>query len=134
MARVGVVIVVMLALVALYYLGTTMFKPSQPQVVVVRPSGTHNATQSGGSGPTAVPSVGLSACTKAVYLKAGSTSLCADLVYSMVKTDEGLQVDFQGGTIQGSFIFVSAPSCPVTTSPQGIFIACRAQILIQVKQ
>jgi hypothetical protein len=128
--RLGFIITVMLALTALYYLGTTMFKPSQPQVVVVRPSGAQNATQPGGS----MPAGGPFACTKAVYLKVGAVSLCADVVYSVLKTDDSLQVDFQGGVVQGFFMFISAPSCAVTTTPQGVLIPCRAQILIPAKQ
>jgi hypothetical protein len=128
--RLGFIITVMLALTALYYLGTTMFKPTQPQVVVVRPSGAQNATQPGGLTPTGGPF----ACTKAVYLKVGAVSLCADVVYSMFKTDDSLQVDFQGGVVQGFFMFISAPSCAVTTTPQGVLIPCRAQILIPAKQ
>jgi hypothetical protein len=126
--RLGFIITVMLALTALYYLGTTMFKPSQPQVVVVKPSGAQNATQPGGL----TPAGGSFACTKAVYLKVGAVSLCADVVYSMLKTDDSLQVDFQGGVVQGFFMFISAPSCAVTTTPQGVLIPCRAQILIPV--
>jgi len=125
--RLGFIITVMLALTALYYLGTSMFKPSQPQVVVVKPSGAQNATQ-----PVSVPTGGL--CTRVVHLKVGSVSICADVVYSMLKTDDSLQVDFQGGTVQGLFTFISAPTCPVSTTPQGVFIPCRAQILIPLKQ
>jgi hypothetical protein len=128
--RLGFIITVMLALTALYYLGTTMFKPTQPQVVVVRPSGAQNATQPGGLTPAGGPF----ACTKSVYLKVGAVSLCADAVYSMLKTDDSLQVDFQGGVVQGLFMFISAPSCAVTTTPQGVLIPCRAQILIPAKQ
>ena len=130
MNKLGLIITAMLALTALYYLGTTMFKPTQPQVVVVRPSVAQNTTQPGGS----MPAGGPFACTKAVYLKVGGVSLCADAVYSMLKTDDSLQVDFQGGVVQGLFMFISAPSCTVTTTPQGILIPCRAQILIPFKQ
>jgi len=130
MNRLGVIIMVMLVLTALYYLGTTTLKPSQPQVVVVKPSGAQNVTQP--SAPT--PVGGLTVCTRAVYLKVGGTTLCVDVVYSVLKTDDSLQVDFQGGVVQGHFMFLSAPSCPVTTSPQGILIPCRAQILIPAKQ
>jgi hypothetical protein len=130
MNRLGFIITVMLALTALYYLGTTMFKPAQPQVVVVRPSGAQNATQPG----VTTPAGGIFACTKAVYIKVGAVSLCADIVYSMLKTDDSLQVDFQGGVVQGFFMFISAPSCAVTTTPQGVLIPCRAQILIPAKQ
>jgi energy-converting hydrogenase Eha subunit B len=128
--RLGLIITVMLALTALYYLSTIMSKPSQPQVVVVRPSGAQNVTQPGGP----VPAGGFFACTKAVYLKVGAVSLCADVVYSVLKTDDSLQVDFQGGVVQGFFTFISAPSCAVTTTPQGILIPCRAQILIPANQ
>ena len=128
--RLGVIIMVMLVLTALYYLGTTTLKPSQPQVVVVKPSGAQNASQPGGPAPVGGPF----ACTRAVYLKVGGVSICADVVYSMLKTDDSLQVDFQSGVVQGLFTFISAPSCPVTTTPQGVFIPCRAQILIPLKQ
>jgi hypothetical protein len=131
--KLGVIIMVMLALTALYYLSMTMSKPSQPQVVVVRPSGAQNATQPGAPTPVPAPAGGLYACTKPVYLKVGSVSLCADVVYSLLKTNDSLQVDFQGGTIQGVFTFISAPSCAIFTTPQGIVIPCRAQILIPAK-
>jgi hypothetical protein len=130
MNRLGFIIMVMLALTAVYYLSTSMFKPTQPSVVVVRPSGAQNGSQPGG--PVSVG--GVFACTKAVYLKVGSISVCADVVYSVIKTDDSLQVDFQGGVVQGLFMFISAPSCVVTTTPQGVLIPCRAQILIPVKQ
>lgn len=131
MNRLGLIITVMLALMALYYLATTMFKPTQPQVVVVRPSGgAQNGTQPG----AAPPAAGFYACTKAVYLKVGGVSLCADMLYGVVKIDDSLQVDFQGGVVQGLFMFISAPSCAVTTTPQGVLIPCRAQILIPIKQ
>jgi len=130
MNKLGFIILVLLAITALYYLSTAAFKPTQPQVVVVKPSGAQNNTQP--SGP--MPVGGLFACTKTVYLKVGGASLCADVVYSVVKTDDSLQVDFQGGVVQGFFMFISAPSCAVTTSPQGVIIPCRAQILIPTKQ
>ncbi len=133
MNRLGLIITVALALTAVYYLATTMFKPTQPQVIVVRPSGAQNATQPGGP-PPAPPAAGFYACTKAVYLKVGGVSLCADMLYGVVKIDDSLQVDFQGGVVQGFFMFISAPSCVVTTTPQGVFIPCRAQILIPIKQ
>jgi hypothetical protein len=134
MNRLGVLITVMLALTALYYLSTTMFKPNQPQVVVVRPSGAQNVSQPGAPTPVPAPVGGAHACIKPVYLKVGSVSLCADMVYSVLKTDDSLQVDFQGGMIQGVFTFISAPSCAISTTPQGVVIPCRAQILIPIKQ
>jgi hypothetical protein len=136
MSRLGLIITVALALTALYYLSTTLFKPAQPQVIVVRPSGAQSASDSGAQTQTQAPPPPLAegACTKAVFLKVSGVSLCADVIYSVVKTDSMLQVDFQGGTVQGFFMFASAPSCAVTTMPQGVFIPCRAQILIQLKQ
>jgi hypothetical protein len=134
MNKLGVIITVMLAFTALYFLYTSIFKPLQPQVVVVRPSGAQNATQPSTPTPVATPAGGLYACTKAVYLKVGSVSLCADMVHSVLKTDDSLQVDFQGGMIQGVFTFISAPSCTISTTPQGIHIPCRAQVLIPLKQ
>jgi len=129
------IITVMLALTALYYLGTAMFKPSQPQVVVVRPSGaqndSQNTSQSGAPTPVGGPPF---ACSRTIYLKVGSMHICADVVYSMLKTDDSLQVDFQSGVVQGLFTFISAPPCPITTTPQGVFVPCRAQILIPLKQ
>ncbi len=142
MNRLGVLITVMLAFTALYFLATTVFKPSQPQVVVVRPSGGQadgqGASQSGAQTPTPAPpptlADGVHACTKAIYLRVGSTSLCVDVLYSVVKTDNMIQVDFQGGTVQGLFMFASAPSCPIVTTPQGALqVPCRAQILISLK-
>jgi hypothetical protein len=134
MNRLGFIILVTLALTALYYLSVTMFKPSQPQVVVVKSSGAQNTNQSSTQTPTPVMPGGLYACTKAVYLKVGNVYLCADVVYNVLKTDDSLQVDFQGGVVQGYFTFISAPTCPVTTTPQGILIPCRTQILIPTKQ
>ncbi len=145
MNRLGVLITAMLVLLALYFLVTTVFKPSQPQVVVVRPSGGQSggqdASQSGAQAPTPTPAPppptpadGVHACTKAIFLRVGSTSVCADIVYSVVKTDNMIQVDFQGGTVQGFFMFASVPSCAVVTAPHGsLMIPCRAQILISVK-
>ncbi len=137
MNRLGILITVMLALTAVYFLVTTVNKPSQPQVVVVKPSGAQSADQSGAQTPTPAPpppADGVHACAKAIFLRVGGTSLCADILYSVVKTDNMIQVDFQGGTIQGFFMFASAPSCPITTTPQGaLLIPCRAQILISIK-
>jgi hypothetical protein len=139
MNRLGLIVTVMLAFTAVYFLVTTVYKPSQPQVVVVRPSGAQSGDQSGAQAqtPTPVPpppADGVHACTKAVFLRVGSTSLCADILYSVVKTDSMIQVDFQGGTVQGFFMFASAPSCAITTTPQGaLLIPCRAQILISIK-
>jgi monoamine oxidase len=132
--RLGIIIMVMLALTAAYYLTTTMFKPSQPQVVVVRPSGAQSTAQNT-TQPITPVGVGGSTivCVKAFYLKVGSISICADVVYSMAKTDDGVLVDFQGGIISGSFAFTSAPACVVSTTPQGVQIPCRAQVLIPVK-
>jgi hypothetical protein len=128
--RLGILIMVMLVLTAAYYLTTTMFKPSQPQVVVVRPSGAQSTAQ---NATQPVVPVGATVCVKAFYLKVGSISICADVVYSMTKTDDGVLVDFQGGIISGSFAFTSAPACVVSTTPQGVQIPCRAQVLIPVK-
>ena len=139
MKRLWILIMVMLALMAVYYLAITLFKPSQPQVIIVRPSGgqtqpqTAPAPQSGPeSAPQSLPSMhGHFACTKAVYLKVGSTSLCVDIVYSVTKDNNVLQVDFQGGIVQGVFTLVSAP-CAISTTPQGVVIPCRAQIMVPI--
>ena len=137
MKRLWILIMVMLALMAVYYLAITLFKPSQPQVIIVRPSGgqtqpqTAPAPQSGPeSAPQSLPSMhGHLACTKAVYLKVGGTSLCTDIIYSVTRDGNVLQVDFQGGVVQGIFTLVSAP-CTISTTPQGVVIPCRAQIII----
>jgi hypothetical protein len=142
MNRLAALIMVMLALTALYFIVTMVFKPSQPQVIVVRPSGGQggqtaatNTAASEAPTPAPPPPVGGQyLCTKAVYLKVGGVSLCADVVYSMLKTDDSLQVDFQGGVVQGFFMFISAPSCAITTTPHGVLIPCRAQIQIPLKQ
>jgi hypothetical protein len=142
MHRLVALVTVMLALTALYFLVTTVFKPSQPQVVVVRPSGgqsgqtpTQNAGYSETQTPAPPPPVGGQyLCTKAVYIKVGETSICADAVYGMaLNVDGALQVDFQGGIVHGVFTFASVP-CAVSTTPQGVLIPCRAQILIPVKK
>lgn len=130
--RLGIIIMVMLALTAAYYLTTTMSKPSQPQVVVVRPSGAQSTAQNV-TQPVVPVGGSTTACVKAFYLKVGSISICADVVYSMSKTDDGVLVDFQGGIISGSFAFTSAPTCVVSTTLQGVQIPCRAQVLIPVK-
>ena len=140
MKKVWVIVMVMLALVAVYYLvvGT---KPSQPQVVVVKPSGAAQPTQttSPPQNPTPVvvePQVsagGPYACARAVYLKVGTTSLCADVVYSVAKVNDVLQIDFQSGIVNGVFMLVSVP-CTITTTPQGIHVPCRATITIPLKQ
>ena len=142
MNRLAALVMAMLALTALYFIVTTVFKPPQPQVIVVRPSGAQggqtaatNTAASEAPTPTPPPPVGGQyLCTKTVYLKVGGVSLCADMVYSMLKTDDSLQVDFQGGVVQGFFMFISPPSCAITTTPHGVLIPCRAQILIPVKQ
>jgi len=139
MKRLWILITVMLALTAAYYLTITLFKPQQPQVIVVRPSGGQTQTQ---ATPTPQPEPepapqnpismhGHFACTKAVYLKVGSTSLCADFVYSVTKDNNVLQVDFQGGIVQGVFTLVSAP-CVISTTPQGVVVPCRAQIMVPI--
>jgi hypothetical protein len=141
MNRLGLLITVMLALMAMYFLITTVYKPTQPQVVVVRPSGAQSGDQSGAQAQTPTPAPpppppadGVHACTKAIFLRVGTTSLCVDKLYSVVKTDNMIQVDFQGGIVQGFFMFASAPSCAITTTPQGtLLIPCRAQILISIK-
>jgi hypothetical protein len=135
MRRLGFIIVVVLAITAVYYLAVAAFQPKTPQVVIVKPSGSQTANQSGSTAPPPAPiSMGGFTCTKPVYLKVGSVSICADVIYSVVKTDDSLQVDFQGGMIQGLFMFASAPSCTLTTTPQGVLIPCRAQIIIPLKQ
>jgi hypothetical protein len=143
MNRLAAIVTVMLVLTALYFLVTTVFKPSQPQVIVVRPSGGQGGqTPSQNVGPSDVPTPvppppsvgGQCLCTKAMYLKVGETSVCADIIYGAARTTDGsLQVEFQGGIINGVFTFVSVP-CAVTTTPQGVFVPCRAQILIPTKQ
>jgi len=130
--KLGILIVVMLALTAAYFLTTTVSKPSQPQVVVVRPSGAQSTAQNV-TQPVVPVGGSTTVCVKAFYLKVGSISICADVVYSMTKTDDGVLVDFQGGTISGSFAFMSAPTCVVSTTPQGVQIPCRAQVLIPMK-
>jgi hypothetical protein len=139
MRKLWVLTTVMLVFMALYYLVTTSFKPSQPQVIVVKPSGAQTPAQTATPSqaepqPQSPPSVhGPFACAKAVYLKVGGTSLCADVVYSVAKADDVLQVDFQGGIVYGVFTIASVP-CPVSTTPQGVFISCRAQIMIPVSR
>jgi hypothetical protein len=138
MNRLMVIVTVMLVVTALYYMVTTVFKPSQPQVIVVKPSGGQGGQSTAGS--TAAPETppppvgGQYLCPKTVYLKVAETSICADVVYAVVRAEDGsLQVDFQGGIVSGVFTFASAP-CAVTTTPQGILIPCRAQIVIPVKR
>jgi hypothetical protein len=138
MNRLTALITVMLVLTAMYFIVTTVFKPSQPQVVVVRPSGGQGGqTTAASEAPTPTPSPpvgGQHLCLKAVYLKVGETSVCADVVYGVVRADDGsLQVDFQGGIVNGIFTLTLAP-CAVTTTPQGVIIPCRAQIMIPVKR
>jgi hypothetical protein len=128
---------VMLVLTAMYYLATTLFKPTQPQVVVVKASGgqaqpqTTPPPQPEPAPQSPVPMHGHFACTKAVYLKVGDTSLCADIVYSVTRDGNVLQVDFQGGVVQGVFTLVSAP-CAISTTPQGVIIPCRAHIMVPI--
>jgi hypothetical protein len=144
MKRIWVIITVMLALTAVYYLVISMSKPSQPQVIVVRPSGGQNTAQPTATPPppqtptpaTAEPPTSASgpyACARTVHLKVGPTSLCADMVYSVAKVGDVLQVDFQGGVAYGIFTLVTVP-CTITTTPQGVFIPCRATITIPLKQ
>jgi hypothetical protein len=138
MRKLGLIVTVALVITALYYLSMSMFQPKTPQVVIVKPSGSQSSStnQSGGSAlPQPPVSVGgYCSCTKQVYLKVGAVSLCADVIYSVAKTDDSLHVDFQGGIVQGLFMFASIPSCTITTTPQGILIPCRAQIIIPLKQ
>jgi hypothetical protein len=135
--RLGFIITVMLALTAVYFLVTTVFKPSQPQVVVVRPSGAQNTpaqntSAQGSPQPVSpMPVSDSSVCPRPVYLRVGNVVLCADVVYSLVKADNYIQIDFQGGVIRGTFKFVSPPPCVITTAYDGIQIPCRAQVLIQ---
>jgi hypothetical protein len=135
MRKIGLIVTAMLALMAIYYLAITAFKPSQPQVVVVRPSGAQTTTPAQTPTPVVVePSApGPYACVKAVYLKVGTTSVCVDILYSVTKVDNTLQVDFQNGIVHGVFTLVSVP-CSISTTPQGILIPCRAQILIPLRQ
>jgi hypothetical protein len=143
MKRVWVIIMVMLALTAVYYLVISMSKPSQPQVVVVRAGGQNTAqptqTQPQAQTPASVvvePQAlagGPYACVRAVYLKVGTTSLCADMIYSVAKVGDTLQIDFQSGVVHGVFTLVSVP-CTITTTPQGVFIPCRATVTIPLKQ
>jgi hypothetical protein len=144
MKRVWVIIMVMLALTAVYFLVINTNKPSQPQVVVVRPSDGQNTArpiqtqpQAETSAPVAVNPQALAGgpfgCVRAVYLKVGTTSLCADVIYSVAKVDDTLQIDFQGGVVHGVFTLVSVP-CTITTTPQGVFIPCRATVTIPLKQ
>jgi len=138
MNRLGILITAMLVLTVIYFLATVVFKPSQPQVVVVKPSGAQNNPQNPQAreeprSPPQMPVGEPPPCVKHVYLKVGSVSLCADMIHSMVKTDGHIQVDFQGGIIHGIFMFASAPTCVVTTTPQGVHIPCRAQVLIPTK-
>jgi hypothetical protein len=141
MRKLWILIMVMLAFTALYYLAIALSKPTQPQVIVVKPSGAQTQAQTA-TPPQAepqpppqnpAPMYGPFACTKAVYLKVGGTSLCADTVYSLAKANDALQVDFQGGIVQGIFTVVSAP-CTISTTPQGVFIPCRAQIVIPIQR
>ncbi len=138
--RLGFLIMVMLALTAVYFVVTTMFTPSKPQVVVVRPSEAQGAGQGNSQpgaptpAPAPPPAGGINVCPKAMFLKVKDVTVCADVLYSVVRTDGSLQVDFQEGVVQGNFMFLSAPSCPVATTPHGaLFIPCRAQILIPIR-
>jgi hypothetical protein len=138
MNKLGLIITVMLALTALYFLSTTMFKPSQPQVVVVRPqpqgSSQPDAQPAQPANPPPGPTSGPFVCTKAVHLRVDNVSLCADVLFSVFKSNDALHVEFQGGVVQGFFMFASAPSCTITTTPQGVLIPCRAQIMIPTKR
>ena len=139
MNRLGIIIIIALALTAAYYLFVALAKPSQPQVVVVRPADALDASKQNNqqrppSPPLPPPAPEASGCVKMVYLKVGSVSVCTDMIHSMVKINDYVQVDFQGGMVQGAFMFASTPTCAITTLPQGVFIPCRAQILIPVKQ
>jgi len=135
--RLGILITVMLALTAVYFLATNFFAPPKPQVVVVRPSGAQSVSQNASqpvapSGPPALAG-GLYACPKAIFLKVGGVTVCADVLYSVFRSDGVVQVDFQDGIVQGNFMFVSAPTCVVLTTPQGaLLIPCRAVIQIPV--
>jgi hypothetical protein len=145
MKRIWAIIMIMLALTAVYYLVISMSKPSQPQVVVVRPSGGQNTAQPTGAPPPPSPQtqtpatiepsalVGGYNCVRTVYLKVGTASLCTDVVYSVAKVGDVLQIDFQGGVVYGVFTLVSVP-CTITTTPQGVLIPCRATITIPLKQ
>jgi hypothetical protein len=139
-SRLGLLITVMLVLTAVYFLVTSVFAPPKnPQVVVVRPSGAQNPNPNvnpGTNQPVApsgepAPVGGIYACAKAVFLRVGGVTLCADTLYSVVRGDGVIQVDFQDGMVQGNFMFVSAPMCAVVTAPQGaLLVPCRAVIQI----
>jgi hypothetical protein len=137
MNRLGILITVMLVLTAVYFLVTNFFAPPKPQVVVVRPSGAQNANQNASQpapfpGPQAVTG-GFYACPKAIFLKVGGVTVCADALYGVFRSDGIVQVDFQDGIVQGNFMFASAPTCAVLTTPQGaLLIPCRAVIQIPV--
>jgi monoamine oxidase len=137
--RLGLLITVMMALTAVYFLVTNVFAPPKPQVVVVKPSGAQNTSPSvnpSANQPVAQPGEpapvgGIYACVKAVFLKVGGVTLCADTLYSVVRGDGVIQIDFQDGMVQGNFMFVSAPMCAVVTTPQGaLLVPCRAVIQI----
>ena len=115
----GLVIV----LVAMIYYAVT-YQPPKPSTVVVRPS---NAT----TPVLSVQQLQIGACTKQFYIRVRDVQVCVDRVYSVTTTTDGIVMEFESGIVTGRFAFLTVPECEVTTlSAQGVYIPCRAQILI----
>jgi len=123
---VAVGVVVFVAMVA-YALSLSFQKPTP--VVVVRPSQNQSAGAAPGPVVVGAQPVPVPSCMAPIYIRIHGTQICAERLIQVVVGEAGTLVEFERGTVSGVFS-LSAASCALTTTPGGVSIPCRAQILI----